>query len=104
MDKNVQVTNLPVMILQEGSYFVAYTPALDLSVQGKTKAEVQKRFGEAVQLFFEELYRLDTVDETLEELGWQKVAAPRSDSNSWTPPKIVSGTPTEIGVAIPALA
>lgn len=46
--------SLPVSILKEGKYFIAYTPALDLSTSGKSFDEVKKRFGEVVQIFFEE--------------------------------------------------
>ena len=101
MDKNVQFTNLPVMILQEGSYLVAYTPALDLSVQGKTKVEVQERFGEAVQLFFEELQRMGTLDEMLEELGWVKQTNV-SKQSAWMPPQVVTDSPSQIEVQLPA--
>ena len=87
---------LPVMILREGDYFVIHTPALDLSVQGRTKLEVQRRFVEAVQLFLEELERKGSMDEVLEELGWEKHAR-----QPWQPPQLV-GAPTEIEVAIPA--
>lgn len=75
---------LPVSILKEGDSFIAYTPALDLSIVGDTLEEVQKRFGEAVQLFFEELTEKGTINEALTELGWQK------EDNNLTPPVVVS--------------
>jgi len=90
------------MILREGNYFVAYTPALDLSVQAKTKTDVQKRFSEAVQLFIEELLRLGTIEVVLDELGWVKQTL--NTKTAWTPPQIVTGTPQQIGVDIPAFA
>jgi hypothetical protein len=90
---------LPVMLMRDANYFVAYTPALDLSVQGKTKAQVQQRFGEAVLLFFEELHRMGSMDEVLEELGWRKLPA-----KTWQPPTVVDDSPTEIEVPVPAYA
>ena len=57
--------SLPVSILKEGKYFIAYTPALDLSTSGKTFAEVKERFGEVVQIFFEELLEKGTLEEVL---------------------------------------
>ena len=75
---------LPVSILREGDSFIAYTPALDLSTVGDTLEEAQKRFGEAVQLFFEEITEKGTVNEALIELGWQK------EDNNLTPPVVVS--------------
>ena len=90
---------LPVVLMHEGNYFVAYTPALDLSVQGKTKVQVQERFGEAVQLFFEELHRMGTMNEVLEELGWVKLP-----SKAWQPPTVIDDSPKEIEVPVPAYA
>ncbi|OGM94780.1 hypothetical protein A2524_02745 [Candidatus Wolfebacteria bacterium RIFOXYD12_FULL_48_21] len=80
---NLQM-QLPVSILREGKLFVAYTPALDLSTAGKTHAEAQKRFQEAVEIFFAEISKRGTVDEVLGELGWQKV------KTKWIPPVVVS--------------
>lgn len=64
---------LPVTIFREGKAFVAYTPALDLSSVGKTEKEARRMFAEAVEVFFEELIEMGTVDEVLQELGWEKV-------------------------------
>lgn len=64
---------IPVTIFREGSVFVAYTPALDLSTSGKTFIQVKKRFSEAVNIFFEEIERMGTTNETLSNLGWQKI-------------------------------
>lgn len=47
--------SLPVTILKEGKYFVAYTPALDLSTSAESFDEVKKRFGEVVHIFLNEL-------------------------------------------------
>ena len=74
---------LPVMILKEGANFIAYTPALDLSTQGKTLEEVKQRFSEIVEIFFEELITAGTLPEVLTSLGWRKKA------NSWQPPVVV---------------
>ncbi len=90
---------LPVMLMQQGNYFIAYTPVLELSVQGKSKADVQKRFGEAVMLFFEDLHERGTTDEVLEELGWVKTAR-----SPWMPPQLVEDSPSEIKVAVPTYA
>ncbi|MGA2911679.1 MAG: hypothetical protein ABSE17_03555 [Candidatus Levyibacteriota bacterium] len=75
---------LPVSILREGDSFIAYTPALDLSTVGDTLEQAQKRFEEAVQLFFEEITEEGTVNEALAELGWQKA------DNQLTPPVVIS--------------
>ena len=64
---------LPVSVFKEGKHFIAYTPVLDLSTPGKNYEEVKKRFKESVNIFFEELIKRGTLDEVLENLGWQKV-------------------------------
>lgn len=64
--KRVKIeVSLPVSILREGKYFIAYTPVLDLSTSGKTFEEAKQRFGEVVQIFFEELLEKGTLDEVL---------------------------------------
>jgi hypothetical protein len=76
--------NLPVSIIREGDSFIAYTPALDIFTVGDSFEEAQKRFNEAVEIFFEEITANDTVDEALTELGWQK------HNNELIPPIVVS--------------
>lgn len=87
--------NLSVNISKQGKHFVAYSPALDISTSGKSKRNVQKKFGELVQIFFEEITGAGTVEEVLTELGWKK------KQSVWNPPQVVS---TNIGVRIPAFA
>ena len=88
--------NLAVIILREKDRFVAYSPALDLSSSGKNYEQAKKRFTEAASLFFEEIIAKNTVNEALEELGWQKIR------KEWRPPTVISQE-TET-VRIPALA
>ena len=86
--------NLPVSFLKEGAYYVAYTPALDLSSCGKTLKEAEKMFAEAVQLFFEELERMGTTDEVLSQLGWKKV------KREWRSPTPIAQRMTKLCVAM----
>ena len=92
---------LPVSIFKQGRFLVAHSPVLDLSVSGRTKSQVQKRFVEAVEIFFEELEEKGTTDEVLTELGWEKGRAHADKKPSWQPPKLVKDSPQEIEV--PAL-
>lgn len=83
--KNINIQfGLPVSILKEGDSFVAYTPALDLSTSGVSFEDAQKNFIEAVNIFFEELIAMGTINEVLAELGWQK------DNDQFIPPIVVS--------------
>jgi len=84
--------NLPVSFLKEGSRYVAYTPALDLSTSGDTLEQARRRFTEAVESFFEETLDKGTLDQALSDLGWQKTR------NRWNPPVVVSHDTEEIRV------
>jgi len=63
---------LPVSFLREGKFYIAYTPALDLSTFGKTLEEAKERFVEAVEIFFDEASKMGTLEEILLNLGWVK--------------------------------
>lgn len=87
---------LPVAIRQEGSVYVAYTPALDISTYGRTKGEAKKSFNELVTIFFEEFTdNPDALEIVLDSLGWTK------QKNNWQPPKIETIT-QDVRVSIPA--
>lgn len=83
--KNIAIKfALPVSILKEGKSFIAYTPALDLSTSGGTFEDAQKNFNEAVNIFFEELIEMGTLNEVLTGLGWQK------QNKMFVPPIVVA--------------
>lgn len=75
---------IPVLFLEEGDKIVAYCPALDLSSCGKDRPEAEKRIGEAVYIFLEELVEMGTLDAVLEELGWRK----SPHEHLWSPPAL----------------
>lgn len=76
--------NLPVIILKEGDAFIAYSPSIDISTVGKTFEEAQKRFEEIVNIFFEELIKMGTLEDVLTNLGWTK------KNKELTPPLVIS--------------
>lgn len=86
---------LPVLITKHGKRFVAYTPALDISTSGKSEKDVQKKFGELAEIFFEEIEEAGTTHAVLSELGWRKA------QKQWQPPEVVSSHSTL--VRVPAL-
>ncbi|MDR3558092.1 MAG: hypothetical protein P4L61_01025 [Candidatus Pacebacteria bacterium] len=88
--------SLPVMFLREGKQFVAYTPALDLSVAGNTFKQAQKYFAEAVTILVEECQRMGTLEEVLENLGWKK------HKKEWLPPVVIAHE--SLSFNIPAIA
>lgn len=85
---------IPVSIMKEDKKFVAYSPALDLSTSGESYKEVKKRFGEIVNIFFEELIKKGTLEEVLRDLGWKKV------QKKWTPPAIISQESQTVEVSV----
>lgn len=93
MTNNIEA-RIPVIYFEEGEKVVAYSPALDLSTYGDTEEQARKRFAEAASLFLDELTKMGTLAEVLEEYGWHK------DKRTWSPPSYRSCT--EEPVQIPA--
>ena len=87
---------LSVQITKQGKRFIAWAPAFDLSTSGRTVKEAQLRFGEASQIFVDELIEAGTLNEVLSELGWKK------SQQSWVPPKVVKEQ--IMNVTIPVMA
>jgi hypothetical protein len=96
MLKNNLSLNLSVVITKQNRRFVAYSPALDISTSGKSEKDVQKKFGELVNVFIEEIIEAGTVSDVLSELGWKKV------QKRWNPPQVISAH--SIGIKVPAFA
>ena len=94
MPKMNILMKLPVIFLREKKKFVAYSPVLDLSTAGKNFQEAQKRFEEIAFIFFKEIIKKGTINEVLEELGWQKV------KKEWKPPVMISHHAETISVPI----
>lgn len=86
---------LPMTIFREGKSFVAYSPSLDLSSCGKTEAQAKRMFGQAVEMFFEELVELGTLESVMKDLGWTKT------KGRLQPPRVVRHA--VMGVQIPAI-
>ena len=90
---------VPVLFTQENDLIIAYCPALDISSCGETATEAKKQFSNAVSLFLEELEEMGTLDQVLQELGWQKQESKR---NAWLPPKLLKEE--DINIKIPICA
>ena len=96
MQKPSQI-KLSVSFIRQGKQVVAYSPALDLSTVGKSEKEAKRRFGNAVDIFFEELVEMGSLEKVLHGLGWQKKPA-----RPWEPPKVLKEQ--SVGVRIPVAA
>jgi len=51
---------------RKGKWFVAKCPELDFASQGKTHDEAKKNLLEVIQIQFEEMHEMKTLDEYLE--------------------------------------
>ncbi len=67
--------------------FVAYSPVLDLTTCGETFEEAKKNFAEAVDIFFAECIKHNTLDKALQACGWQ--IKPKSHPAQWQPPAVI---------------
>lgn len=71
-------------IFKEGDTFVAYVPALDISSCGATDDEARRNIRDAVRGFLAASADLGTIDEVLQEAGYQR------DGDVWRAPEFVS--------------
>lgn len=87
---------LPVTIFREGAAFIAHSPALDLSSSGASEEEAKRMFSEAVEIFFEELIDMGTLESVLKDLGWTKL------NGKFQPPEVVRQSVMNVMVPLAA--
>ena len=80
----MQDFSFDVHIFKEGEAYVAYVPALDLSSCGATDDEARRNIRDAVRGFLATSADRGTLDEILEEAGYQP------DGDGWRAPEFVS--------------
>ena len=62
--------NVEVLLVKEGDYWVALSPALRVTGYGKTQTEAKKSFSVEADIFFEETAKRGTLEKLLIEYGW----------------------------------
>ena len=62
---------LPFKIKQDGKWYIASCPILDVHSQGTTEDKAKNNLIEALQLFFESCFKRGTLDQVLKESGFQ---------------------------------
>jgi len=67
MNKKIIVSE---QIWKEGGMYTAYCPELDLASCGKTVSEARNNLHEALEIFVEETARKGTLEEILDEAGY----------------------------------
>ena len=60
-----------VHVFKEGEVYVAYVPELDVSSCGDTPEKTRKNIQEAAQAFLETSQEMGTLNEVLEEAGYE---------------------------------
>ena len=89
----MRTINYKTEIWKEGSAFVSWCPELDVSSVGSTVTEARKNLREAVELFIEEAGKMGTLDEILEESGYNRSAG------GWSAPEIVASERDSLALA-----
>ena len=64
--------NITIEVWQKKSWFVAKCPELDFISQGKTRDEAKKNLLEVIQIQFEEMVEMGTLDDYLAESGYER--------------------------------
>jgi predicted RNase H-like HicB family nuclease len=80
---SVVEVQLDVLVGEQGEYFVALCPALDLSSFGDSEKDALKGFEEALDLFLIETKARGTIEKILLDLGWKLQKLP---TVKYTPP------------------
>ena len=74
--------NITIEVWQKKKCVIAKCPELDFVAQGKTRDEAKENLLEVIQIQFEEMTELGTLNEYLDECGYEKtnnVAIPLSE-------------------------
>jgi len=62
--------NITIEVWQKGKWFIAKCPELDFISQGATRDEAKKNLLEVIQIQFEEMDKIGTLNEYLAECGY----------------------------------
>jgi len=74
-----------VHLFREGEMYVAHVPELDVSSCGETQEKARTNIQDAVRGFLEAAEDKGTLDEILEEAGYERAASDRSLSRCIPP-------------------
>jgi predicted RNase H-like HicB family nuclease len=64
--------DITVEVWKKGNWFIAKCPELDFISQGDTREEAKNNLFEIIQIQFEEMQELGTLDEYFEECGYER--------------------------------
>lgn len=84
--ENVLDLQLNVLVFQQGDYYVALCPSLNLSSYGDSVEEAKKGFDEVMESYLEDCEENGSLREDLIKHGWQ---LNDKDQNKAEPPPVV---------------
>ena len=64
--------DITIEVWQKGKWFIAKCPKLDFISQGTTRDQAKKNLLEVIQIQFEEMEEIGTLNEYLSECGYDK--------------------------------
>ncbi len=64
--------DITIEVWQKGKWFIAKCPELDFISQGTTRDQAKKNLLEVIQIQFEEMDEIGTLNEYLSECGYDK--------------------------------
>ncbi len=73
------------IIFKERETFIGYSPKLDVSSCGNTIDEARNNLKTAVRLFLEEAEKMDTLEDILNESGYEQ-----TNLNRWKTPRLIA--------------
>jgi predicted RNase H-like HicB family nuclease len=76
--KNAINIQVQVAVFQEGEFWVAYCPSLELSSYGEDLEDAKQAFDAALSIFLKETDRKGTLERCLLRLGWQLQMKPKA--------------------------
>ena len=86
---------ITIEIVKKGKWYIAKAVELDFVSQGRTLEDAKKNLLEIIEIQFEEMKSLGTLNEYLEECGY------KMDNNEQAYPEFVGLERTEVAVECP---
>ena len=81
------------LVFREGGMYVAHCPQLDVASCGNTVEEARTNIAEAVRLFLEEAAKMGTLQDILDEAGYEP------DNGALVPPRLIATESMAVTIA-----
>jgi len=95
MEVKGMILPVTIEIIKKGKWFIAKAVELDFVSQGRTLEEAKKNLFEVIEIQFEEMKKLGTLNDYLEECGY------KVDNNEQLYPEFVGLERVEVAIECP---